>query len=234
MKFPLWATLFTLAGAALLFKLGWWQLERMAWKAELIAKLDAAYASAPAALLPEGRALSDLKAFERGFIEGEYLPVPPILVGPQTHNKAPGFHLYSPLRTEGGILFVNRGWVPLAYRSRAANESPDSRHVRVAGLLRSPERAGMFVAGNEPAKSLWRRADPVQFSVALGLSEPVSPLILYAEGAEDAGAGAPVPVPMRGDLPNNHLQYALFWFGMGGLLILFYGLRFHNIVLRKP
>ncbi|MCL4678418.1 MAG: SURF1 family protein [Alphaproteobacteria bacterium] len=234
MKFPLWAMLFTLAGAALLFKLGWWQLERMAWKADLITKLEAAYASAPSSLLPEGRALSDLKAFERGFIEGEYLPVPTIFVGPQTYEKAPGFHLYSPLRTEGGVVFVNRGWVPLAYKSRAASESPDSGRVRVTGLLRSPERAGLFVAGNEPKKSLWRRADPAQFSIALGLSEPVSPLILFAEGGADAGGGGPIAVPIRADLPNNHFQYALFWFSMGGLLIVFYGLRFHNIVLRKP
>lgn len=234
MKFPLWATLFTLAGAALLFKLGWWQLERMAWKADLIAKLEAAYASAPSSLLPDGRALSDLKAFERGYIEGEYLPVPPFFVGPQTYNKAPGFHVYAPLRTASGVVFVNLGWVPLAQKALKGGESPGSWHVRVTGLLRLPERAGPFVAGNEPERGLWRRADPAQFGRALGLSEPVSPLVMIAEGPADGGGDGPVPVPMQPDLPNNHFEYALFWFAMGGLLILFYGLRFHNIVLRKP
>lgn len=234
MKFPLWATLFTLAGAALLFKLGWWQLERMAWKADLIAKLEAAYASAPSSLLPDGRALSDLKAFERGYVEGEYLPVPPFFVGPQSSNKAPGFHLYAPMRTAAGVVFVNRGWVPLDYKSRKGGESPGGGPVRVTGLMRLPERVGPFVAGNEPERGLWRRADPAQFAWALGLSESFSPLVLIAEGAADGGGDGPVPVPVQLDLPNNHFQYALFWFAMGGLLILFYGLRFHNILLRKP
>lgn len=241
MKFPLWASVLTLAGAALLLKLGFWQLDRMAWKADLLARLDAAYAVPPGPFLDEARGISDLAPFARGFIEGEYLALPSILVGPQMREKQPGFHVYAALQAGDKALFINRGWVPLAYKGRggAAAQAPKGRW-RVSGLVRQPERAVLFVAGNEPARGLWRRADPYAFADALGLGRTkVSPLILYAE-AEEALSGVsaePLPVYFPAALPvlsNNHFQYALFWFAMCGLLIFFYLLRFHNIPVRKP
>lgn len=241
MKFPFWATIFTIAGAGLLFSLGVWQLNRMGWKAELLANLDAAYAtSASSSLLENGRRLGDIRAFERGYVEGVYLPFPDMLVGPQVLNKKPGFHVYSVLKTEAGIIFVNRGWVPLSYKTEGADEKHSlERRVRVSGMVRDVPGPGWFVADNEPERGIWRRPDPGAFAQALGL-EDVAPFVFLAEEEQFSSVSEevakpghePVKVAGRPELSNNHFQYALFWFSMSGLLIIFYGLRFHNKSLR--
>ena len=51
MKLPVWGTILTVIGVVVLCTLGTWQLDRLAWKKDLIAKLDAAYASNQAGAL---------------------------------------------------------------------------------------------------------------------------------------------------------------------------------------
>ena len=230
MKFPLWATLLTVLGAALLFRLGFWQLERSAWKASLIQSLEASTTvkalSQP--LLKEGTSLSDLQEYQSGFIEGVYLPDRSILLGPRLHDKAPGFHLLTPLKTAEAVLFVNRGWVPKAYTVPLADPVP----VRVTGLLRTPEAANFSVPANQPEKNLWSRYDLEAFALSRKL-EGVLPFVFYVESERFIGQvlsenPLPVALDLRPSLSNNHAGYAAFWFTMGGLLILFYFLRFHN------
>ncbi|MCB9977254.1 MAG: SURF1 family protein [Rhodospirillales bacterium] len=230
MKFPVWATVFMVVCAVLLFRLGFWQLERHEWKASLLKSLDEAYAIDASAhpLLQIGARPEDLHEYERGYVEGEYLFDRKILLGPRLHDKAPGYHLLVPLKIGGIILFVNRGWVPEGYSA----ESDDSIRVRVTGLLRTPDRANFSVPLNNPEKNLWFRYDLEGFAKSRGIS-PVLPFVLYAE-TESFPADtpreslSPLPQLSRPQLSNNHLSYAFFWFTMGVLLIFFYLLRFHN------
>ncbi|MCB1591103.1 MAG: SURF1 family protein [Alphaproteobacteria bacterium] len=244
MKFPVWASVFTLLGAAILLKLGFWQLERMAWKRDLLARLDTVYASHELGpLIMDGRSVLNIEEFSRGYVEGEYLSVPSILVGPRLVEKKPGFHLYAALRVGGAVVFVNRGWVPLEAKERSQKDRVTAMGTyRVSGLFRVPESPAMFVAGNDPARGIWRQPDPAAFSRDLNLGDAVSPMVLYAEKEESLsedysgrleGAYNPVRVNQRPQFSNNHFQYALFWFSMCGLLTLFYGLRFHNTIIGK-
>ena len=100
MKFPVWAMVFTVLGAALLFRLGFWQLERSAWKASLLESLEKSSSaeSLSQPLLKEGQSLNALQEYQSGFIEGTYLLDRSILLGPRLHDKVPGFHLLTPLK----------------------------------------------------------------------------------------------------------------------------------------
>ncbi len=236
MKFPVWATVFTVLGAALLFRLGFWQLERSAWKASLLESLEKSSSaeSLSQPLLKEGQSLNALQEYQSGFIEGTYLLDRSFLLGPRLHDKVPGFHLLTPLKAGEAVLFVNRGWVPKGYSLPAAGPVP----VRVAGLLRTPEAANFSVPANQPEKNLWSRYDLEAFALSRKL-EGVLPFVFYLESerfSEQVPFENPSPtaLTLRPSLSNNHAAYAVFWFTMGGLLILFYYLRFHNNFSRKP
>ncbi len=230
MKFPLWATVLTVLGAAVLFRLGFWQVERHVWKASLLQSLEVAVRqeSLSQPLLKEGHPLSELQEYQSGYIEGEYMPALSVLIGPRLHEKASGFHLLTPLKTGDAVLFVNRGWVPKGYILPAAGPVA----VRVSGLLRRPEPANFSVPANQPDKDLWTHADLPAFAVSRKL-DGVLPFVFYLESEKFSAQAfaenpSPIALNLRPSLSNNHAAYAAFWFTMGGLLILFYFLRFHN------
>lgn len=230
MKFPFWATVLTVLGAAVLFRLGFWQVERHVWKASLLQSLEIASRADALSqpLLKDGQRLNDLQEYQSGFIDGEYLPELSVLIGPRLHDKAPGFHLLTPLKTGEAVLFVNRGWVPKGYVLPEVGPLP----VRVSGLLRKPEPPNFSVPANQPEKNLWTHADLAAFAVSRKL-DGVLPFVFTLESERFSGqvfaeSPSPIILSLRPSLSNNHAFYAAFWFTMGGLLILFYFLRFHN------
>ena len=230
MKLPLWATICTVGGIAVLCAMGAWQTQRLEWKRGLLARLDEIYATAPldntGLLSLTAAPAGDMPFRARAAATGRYDHSRSVMIGPRTHNGRSGFHLITPLTLDGGgtpagarTLLVNRGWVDTP---PSPGSSPAA--VTVMGLLRHPETPNMFVPPNDPAGGLWYRPAIDEIARAQGISRPL-PFILYAEAETPAApairyhAGPP-------PLANNHRGYAFFWFGMAGLLALIYALRF--------
>lgn len=218
---PVLATLLTLCAVAILCSLGAWQVQRLHWKEGILAQLAAARAAGPQdivfpAITPD---IAPFYAHLRGHYEGAAFAV-----GPRTWQGAAGSHLVVPLMLDnGGVVFVNRGWVPQGQENAAAAPAGD---VSVAGLLRVPERGNPFVPANAPEKGAWFRIDPAQMAAAAGIGL-VAPLVLYAESETPEGASLqPVRAALQSQPPNNHFQYAAFWFSMAGVLLVIYYLRF--------
>jgi surfeit locus 1 family protein len=193
-----------------------WQIERRAWKLDLIARVDARL-HAPAAALPARADWTRVNARDDAYrhvrVAGEFLHGRETLVQAVTERGA-GFWVLTPLRTTEGIVLVNRGFVSPERRdpaSRRGGQGP----VTVSGLLRMSEPGGAFLRANDPAAGRWYSRDVAAIARARRLGE-VAPFFIDADATLNPG-GYPVGGLTVVAFPNNHLVYALTWFGLAAL-----------------
>ena len=212
------ATIATLVALAILIGLGDWQLRRLEWKNELIAKTTRA-----ADLAGDVAAFDDVLAQWRDGADTEYRAV--ALRGRFAHDQErhvfgavdgkPGYFVFTPLIRDGApIVMVNRGFVPEAVKSAARRKDGlIESEVRVTGLFRAPEEkqglAARLQPENDPDANRWYLRDPL----ALARDLDVVPVYVDSAGAENPGAW-PKGGLTRLDFTNRHLEYALTWFGL--------------------
>ena len=188
--------------------LGVWQVQRLEWKRGLLSEIDRGEAS-PAVPLPSKPA-----PFMRVVVEGRFLP-PVARYGAEvrTTRLGPvmGAHVISALERPGSDpLIVDRGWAPIDF-----DTLPPAGQVQVEGYVRPAEHPVWMGAKDDPAGRRFFALDPVAIGASLGFAR-VSPFTLVALGRpgvlpEPAGA---LPRPA-----NNHLSYALTWFGLSAALV---------------
>ena len=195
--------LFGLCGVGALVALGTWQVQRLAWKQGLIAQLETRLAAAPVALpaAPD----PDRDAYLRVALDGAFEAGEAFALG-STRRHGPGFRVIAPFVTEDGRrVLVDRGFVPEADRRASRPTGP----ARVVGALYWPNETDGFTPDPDLAANLWFARDAESMARALG----TEPLMIVAD-APTGGAGAPEPVPVGVNLRNDHLQYAITWYGM--------------------
>ncbi len=200
--------------------LGVWQVDRLAEKEALIAEVDRQLTESPYDLPPvsdwDGIDAS-VYAYHPLTLNGRYLNDKAVLVFtnlPEPRGKfgGPGYWLMTPFEAAGGgIVFVNRGFVPQASSASILGAPGPAGTETVTGIALEPERAGAFTPGpDKPNRIEWVR-DPVRLATLAAVSGPLFPLTV------DAPAGAPGALPQGGEtiieFPNNHLGYAFTWFG---------------------
>lgn len=198
------------------FGLGIWQLERRAWKLDLIARVETRSTAPPAALPPPsdwtGPALAGLE-YRRVSASGRFRHDLETFVQAVT-EYGPGFWVLTPLETEGGFtVLVNRGFVPPERRdaaSRAAGNVGGTVHV--TGLARLSEPGGAFLRRNDPAADRWYSRDVAAIAAARGLDRVV-PYFVDADATPNPG-GWPVGGLTVLAFRNTHLVYALTWFAL--------------------
>lgn len=218
--------LFTLVGLALLIGLGVWQLERKAWKEGLIDAITRRMSAAPAPL-PAPERWASLEAshdeftrvtFHAAFEKDQEALVFAGASALRPDTSGAGYWIFTPARLEGGArVVVNRGFVP------EANKDPATRAaglltgpIDIIGVLRWPEQGGWFTPAGEPARNLWFARDQLAIAAAKGWGN-VAPFYVEQEAPVPPG-GLPLPGKLTVNLPNNHLQYAITWFGVAVVL----------------
>lgn len=218
--FPLFLTLAAAAGFAVLCGLGVWQVQRLAWKTELIAAIEAGVQAEPVSL-------ADLEAgIEHGY-HVDWLRVR--ATGRFRHDLErhvyslrdgrAGFQVVTPLQTADGLaIWVDRGFVPEALKNpatRSAGQIPGE--VEVTGLARVHDgRPGWFAPENDPRNNVWLWWDLAAMtrSAEPPVSGAVLPVALELQGPAPPG-GHPLPTQRSSlDIPNRHLGYAITWFGL--------------------
>jgi len=220
----------TLIALAILIALGVWQLERKAWKEGLIAQIDArahgeALDIAAEAQWPVWRAEDDEFRHVRltgTFLHDEDVAVYGLMSG-QRGSPTQGFYLFTPMRlASGAAVMVNRGFVPADLRDPARrSETAPAGEVTVTGLVRAPETRGCFMPENQPADDRWFVRDIAEMARARGLDR-VAPFWIDLDPVPNA-TGWPRPGQTRLAIPNNHLGYALTWFGIALALLGVFG-----------
>ncbi|WP_294063004.1 SURF1 family protein [Sphingomonas sp.] len=198
--------------------LGVWQVERLQWKLDLIARVDARVHAAPAPLPePAQWAALDRRDYEYRHVraQGVFLHDRETLVQALT-ERGPGFWVLTPLRTPQGLVLINRGFVPPEKRvpaSRFGGQVPGT--ATVTGLMRASEPKGTLLRSNDPAANRWYSRDVAAIAEARGLGV-VAPFFVDADAAPNPG-GYPIGGLTVIHFRNSHLVYALTWFALAGL-----------------
>lgn len=213
------AALLVFAG---LLVLGTWQVERLRWKTDLIAHVEARLAATPVeAPGPDtwDAVDADHDVYRRVRLEGTFLHDRETLVQAVT-DLGPGFWVVTPLRrADGTVVLVNRGFVPNDRRDPATRAAGQiGGEARVAGLLRITEPDGAFLRSNDPGADRWFSRDVAAIAAARLPGERVAPFFVDADGAGNPG-GLPVGGLTVVRFPNSHLVYALTWYGLALLLL---------------
>lgn len=209
MKRYLSAILLGAVGIAILLSLGAWQVRRLAWKAHVIAAIEAKIGADPVPLssLAAPDPVADLY---RPVAAGGQTTGEELLVLSGQKGQGAGFEVISVLETDGGRrILLDRGFV--AEAARDAPRPPVA--LEVAGNLHWPQEADSFTPKPDAARGLWFARDVPAMAAALG----TEPLMIVAR-AVDGDAQGIVPVPVdTSHIPNDHLQYAITWFSLAAV-----------------
>lgn len=218
-------TLATLVALAILIGLGLWQIERLHWKLDLIANITHRMA-APAAPAPSQSAWAglDVKTLEYHHlkISGHFLNDRELHYFTQDDEGAPGYDIITPLkRDDGTFVLVDRGFVPREKKDPATRrEGQIEGETTVTGVARAPQARGLFSAPDNAAENIWFTRDPAAMGAALKLS-PLAPFYIEADATPNMG-GLPIGGRTVVQIRNEHLQYALTWFGLALVLLIVY------------
>jgi surfeit locus 1 family protein len=211
-----------LVAFAILVGLGTWQLARLHWKEALIATVQQRVAVPPAALPPQAEWQNlDLAEWEYRpvALKGRYwydreAYVYTLLSDPKGKLEGPGYWVMTPLQVDGGgIVIVNRGFIPLDHPEMKVAQTEGE--VEVRGLLRAPEDRNMFTPDDFPAKKLFYARDAADIST--GMSFDAAPFTVDA--LDTPPGGLPQAGETRMSFPNRHWEYALTWYGLAASLV---------------
>jgi surfeit locus 1 family protein len=210
---------FAMIGVIVLAALGVWQLERRVWKLDLINRVEQRVSAAPVAApgpasWPRIGAADD--AYRHIEVAGHFLPTRQTLVRAVT-ERGGGYWVLAPFRSADGFtVLVNRGFIP-ADRAQWNSPATQAEHeTTLTGLLRQTEPGGAFLQQNDPAADRWYSRDVAAIAAARGI-EQAAPYFIDADASADPAA-SPVGGLTVIAFPNNHLVYALTWFGLAVML----------------
>ncbi|RUT31174.1 SURF1 family protein [Arsenicitalea aurantiaca] len=217
-----WAFIILMLGLLLCFVLlGNWQMARLAEKETLIAAVEERLDLPPEPLAPaEAWATTDFAALDYRpvTVTGEFIGSGTVLVftsleGGGGRLSGPGYWVMTPMALEtGGVVMVNRGFVPQAEGPRFLDQPAPTGITTVSGLARLSEEANLFTPAADVAGRIEWVRDTARLAESVpGEEGPVAPVYL------DLFEGKPGELPQAGrtvvQFPNNHLGYAITWYG---------------------
>ncbi|WP_030452674.1 SURF1 family protein, partial [Herbidospora cretacea] len=206
--------------------LGRWQFGR--WEDRSAAEdRNATNLSAPPVpvetLTSVGGAVPEKDKFRRVTATGTYDPAHELLVRRRTQNSQVGFYVLTPLKTPGGAVLVNRGWVKAGATIDTLPEvpPPPGGEVTLTGRLRpaeTTETTGIIDRKGLPAGQVLLIDDrPISTLVGSPLYGGYVDLVEQRPAAEKAPE--PVPAPESGGGGGLNLAYGVQWWLFIGVAI---------------
>jgi surfeit locus 1 family protein len=203
---------------AILCGLGTWQLQRLQWKLALISTVDRHMTAAPVSLDTILAMRPDDAQYRRVTFRGRFDHAKEAYVF-TTDAGAAVYHVLTPFKTDAGtILMIDRGEVPKEMLDPATRASGNpAGDVAVTGVWRAPDAPGLFTPAPDRRNRIWFARDLAAIAAAdhLTLSAPV---VIEADAAPNPGGwpkGGQTVVSFR----NQHLSYAVTWFGLAIVLL---------------
>lgn len=191
-------------GLAVLIGLGVWQVQRLAWKEGVLAGI-AARMTDPLPALPAAPE-EERDEYRLVTVTGE-IGEGGLRVLTSERPDGPGFRIVAPMTlSDGRRVLLDRGFVPEAAKDAPRPGGP----ATVTGNILWPDDRNGWTPDPDRAGNLWFARDTAQMAQALG----TEPVMIVARTPTGDGIR---PVPVTVDIPNDHLQYALTWFGLAAV-----------------
>ncbi len=200
-------TFFGLVGAAILLSLGNWQLDRLEWKEAELAAINAKIAAQPVPLSAVAEPVGDryTPVTVDGATTGEEL-----LALVSVKQVGAGYRVISAFETdEGRRILVDEGFI----RSTERDTPRLPVKMEVVGNLLTPDEVDSFTPDPDLENGLIFARDMAVMSEALN-TEPILVVARTVSGTDPRAT--PLPVTSEG-IPNNHLGYAIQWFGLAAV-----------------
>ena len=198
--------------------LGTWQVMRLEWKTNLIHSYQQGMEKAAYALTKEN--FEKVDENQKISVKGRYLHNKSIFLTMKTRDGKVGMHLLTPFKSDFNSTFwVNRGWVPQNFQyplDQGENEIIES-------IIVFPKKPGYFTPKNNAAANQWFYVDLEALSLISGIPHG-SKYYLELLGST-LNSIHPVPIASKKVFKNNHLGYAITWFSLC-VLVLIYALAF--------
>jgi len=201
---------------AILCALGVWQLQRLKWKEALIATVNGHMAAAPVSLDQAMAMTPDEVQYRKVALDGRFDNAKEVFVFTTAAGGGPAYHVLTPFTAAGGkTLMVDRGEIP-------GDLMPPARRVAVegethmVGVWRMPDAPGWFTPAPDRTRHVWYARDLAGIAAAQGI-RLAAPIVIEADATPNPG-GWPKGGQTVVDFPNNHLSYAITWFGLAAAL----------------
>lgn len=222
-RFPIGLTIATVIAMIILVGLGGWQLQRLTWKENLLARVAALQGAAPRPLEPtiDSVAFGTDRDFTRVAVDCPGLGTAPYLELYSVRDVGAGVRLISACRIAAGrydTILVDRGFISDQAPGRPKIDPADRAPMHLVGVLRKPDRATFVTPKNDVARNHWYSRDVAAMASVLHVTRP-APLFLMAETSTNPELKALDPQPLPTEIPNRHFEYALTWFGLALALL---------------
>ena len=212
-RFAVIPALATTIGIIILIGLGIWQVQRLHWKEGLLARIASLQSASPQAL--DGvlrRAANDPDIdYVRVRATCPDIETAPYLRLYSVKDGYAGWRIIAACPLTGGsygAILVDRGFLDQRLKLTAGQ----TISTPIVGILRRGDTRNFVTPRNDPAQNLWYGRDIAAMAQALGVSKPAPTYLMLEQPAPPPGG--PVIAPLPSDTPNNHLQYAITWFGL--------------------
>lgn len=227
-RFPVGMTIATVIAFAILIGLGVWQMKRLAWKTEVLAEVAAARTASPA---PLATALAlPMPDYHRVTAACPGLGSADFVLAHAINDGDPGRRIISPCLSDAGAILVDRGFISdttPANPTVSASQAP----VVITGVLTKGSRGNLFTP--PPAGKMFYTHDVAAMAKALGVTT-ASPYFIAAETSTNPEMASLKPIALPTDIPNNHFQYALTWFGLAAALLAIYAAKLITWLRTRP
>jgi surfeit locus 1 family protein len=202
MRRILFMLIFGLAGLGVLLSLGIWQMQRLAWKQDIINQIDMRVAAAPVGLPANPDPVSD--KYLPVAVSGTLLPQELHVLVSRKHIGA-GYRIIAPFElSDGRRIMVDRGFTKAEMKGTARTDGM----MQITGNLHWPIEIDGFTPEPDKSANIWFARDVPEMARALG----TDPVLIVARTQSDPSV-TPLPVDSSA-MSNDHLQYAITWFSL--------------------
>ncbi|MCP1198220.1 SURF1 family protein [Notoacmeibacter sp. MSK16QG-6] len=228
------ATVLIVGAFVVLMSLGTWQVNRLAWKENLLATIDARIHQKVIDLNEIAKSAGDSGGVEFTPVQatGRFVAGKAVFFL-ATFDGQSGWYVYQPFKLQPGqwpesgrdILLVNRGFVPYDQRGNfEAGEGVASDIQNIEGIAREmpTKKPSSLLPDNEPENSsfFWKDGSTMAAALNIDINHIVPIFVDLGRPGEAVPPGtAPRPGVTQVNLPNNHLSYALTWYGLALVLV---------------
>ena len=224
----LWPTIFSILIFVLLFSFGTWQVKRLFWKEALIKTYITQSQSNPIKN-PSKLDFSNINEFKSVELSGSFLHKDEVYITGKTYEGNAGFHVITPFNLSNNkIILINRGWVSEGYRNPKKRKfSLVEGQIVLKGIIRFPQKKGYFVPENDGKNGFWFTIKPNEIINFLNLASNQVINNYYIDALRQ-GEKLTLPIGVTGKpkLRNQHLSYAVTWYGLA-LSLLFVYFSYH-------
>jgi surfeit locus 1 family protein len=191
------------AGLAILISLGFWQLQRLDWKAEILADIDSRIKAQPVTIPadPDPEADKYLPVTVQGQFVGKALHV----LG-STAAQGAGYRVIQGFNTGERVVLVDRGFVDILDKDAALPSGP----MQINGNLHWPQETDSYTPTPDIGKNIWFARDVSSMAAALDTS-PI--MVIVRDTSDPSPILTNVPVTSAA-IPNDHMNYAITWFSL--------------------